>query len=344
MSLAPLLSSLLVLSIVLVPVVSQAGSIDCKVRAAKKSVSETRQFESVYEPSGAQLLPDGRLLIVEDEMIQSIIVAAIRDDGCIAVQPLRRGFVLDWIVGKPILGKTDDLEGVAIDGKGYVYAVTSHTKIMSQSIDKSREKLVRFRIEGNQIIDPRETTELKAIILKQHESLFDTSLFRKKRQIGFNIEGLSFDQKKNKLLIALRSPLIDDRAVIVVLENPTAVFDQAAKPEISDQLILLDLDKGGIRGLVFDPHLNGFLVLSRREDKKSKSFKLWLWDGDITHQPRRIKFKGSDAIEHAEGITPVLVNGKERLLVVVDDGSSIKRKGGHYVLLNYEALRIENQR
>jgi len=338
-----LISSLLALTIILTPAVSHATSNDCKIRAAKKSVSVTRQFESVYEPSGAQLLPDGRLLIVEDEMIQSIIVAAIRDDGCIAVQPLRRGFVLDWIVGNPILGKTDDLEGVAIDGKGYIYAVTSHTKIISQSFDKSREKLVRFKVEGDRIVDPRETTELRASILKQHKSLFDTNLFKKKRQAGFNIEGLSFDKEKSKLLIALRSPLIDGQAVIVVLNNPTAVFDQNAQAEISEHLTLLDLDQGGIRGIVFDPHLNGFLILSRREDKKSKSFKLWFWDGDVANQPRRIKFKGSGAIEHAEGITPVFVNGKARLLVVVDDGSSIKRAGGHYVLLNYEALKIEDR-
>ncbi len=34
-------------------------------------------------------------------------------------------------------------------------------------------------------------------------------------------------------------------------------------------------------------------------------------------------------------------NGKERLLVVFDDGNMLERKGGHYLMLNCEHLTLD---
>lgn len=43
--------------------------------------------------------------------------------------------------------------------------------------------------------------------------------------------------------------------------------------------------------MAFDPVLNGFLIISRRE-KKGKGFKLWFWDGTQDQNPRRLRPKG----------------------------------------------------
>ena len=126
-----------------------------------------------------------------------------------------------------------------------------------------------------------------------------------------------------------------------MLENPAAVFDKDEKARISDQLILLDLDKGGVRAIAFDPILDGYLILSRRENKKNKLFKLWFWDGDAANAPRRIRFNAPVDVDYAEGITPVHLNGEDRILIVFDDGVALKKKGAHYLVLDYGQLVID---
>lgn len=312
--------------------------LSCVVEAS----TQLQQFDSVYEPSGVQQLPDGRLLIVEDEKIQSISVVTIQEGGKLAVRPLGRGFVLDWMVGKPVLGKIDDLEGVAVDKQGFVYSITSHSRTVAGRLDKGREKLVRFHVDGNRIVEPQVRDKIKKKILNKHESLKDAiGVLNPQKGEGFNIEGLSFDRNKEKLLIGLRSPLVNKKAVIAVLDNPAAVFENDEKIKISNQLILLDLDKGGIRAIVFDPVLDGYLILSRREDKKAKSFKLWLWNGDAAHAPRRVRFQSPIDIDFAEGISPIRFNDEDRLFFVFDDGNTFKRKGGHYLMLDYGQLIID---
>ena len=103
-----------------------------------------RQFDSIYEPSGVQQLPDGRVIVVEDEKLKSISAITLDEDGGVEATVLRRGAVLDWIIGKPVLGRLQDLEGVDIDARGHVYAITSHSRLPTGRIERAREKLVRF--------------------------------------------------------------------------------------------------------------------------------------------------------------------------------------------------------
>jgi hypothetical protein len=201
---------------------------------------------------------------------------------------------------------------------------------------------VRFKVDGNRIVEPLAIKKLKEEIIKKHEVLNEfAGILSAKDESRFNIEGLSFDERKEKLLIGLRSPVIDENAIIAIMENPIAAFERDEKPVISDQLVSLDLDKGGIRALVFDTRLGGYLILSRREDKKNKPFKLWFWDGDVENAPRRTRVAGLEDLSYAEGIAPIRVDGRERILIVFDDGDTARRKGGHYVLLTYDRLEID---
>jgi hypothetical protein len=316
----------------------------CAPHDGRADESSVRQFQSVYEPSGVSQLPDGRLVVVEDEKLQSISLLNMRSPGVLSSQPLIQEMVLSQLFGKPVLGKVQDLEGVAVDRRGYVYAISSHARVRDGRLDKDRERLVRFRVDGDRLVEPLSVKNVKKKILKKHDVLDDAiSSAKSKSDGGFNIEGLSFDPQKEKLLIGLRSPIIEGKAVIAVLNNPAAVFDRGEKVEIGDELIYLDLDKGGIRGIAFDPKLGGYLILSRREDKHGKSFKLWLWDGDTSHDARRVKLSGAPNLDHAEGISPVRFNGVDQILIVVDDGNTAARKGGHYILLDYEQLKIESR-
>ena len=301
-----------------------------------------RQFDSIYEPSGVQQLPDGRVIVVEDEMFESISAITLQQDGDLEAKVLRRGAVLDWIIGKPVLGKLEDLEGVDVDAHGNVYAITSHSRLLNGRIVRAREKLVRFRVAEDRIVEPWVIADLKGRIIAKHAALKEAaSVLAVGDKGGFNIEGLSFDARNEKLLIGMRSPLVKDKALIVTLENPSNAFELGEAPHISDQLIYLDLDKGGIRALAYDPRLKGYLIVSRHAEKPKNSFKLWLWDGAVEHPPRRVRIDGIDDLGRTEGIAPLRLNGQERLLLVSDDGSTAMRRGGHYLLLSYEQLVID---
>jgi len=301
------------------------------------SFEKFRKFEQIYEPSGVQQLPDGRFIVVEDEAVHPVDVFSLQSDGQLIEQPLYRSSLFSWSSSNRVLNTLEDLEAVAVDDLGHVYAITSHSRKENGKRDDKREQLVRFGLEGEQIVDFKVMRGLRKKISRQHESLKDATKIRDvKDGGGFNIEGLSFDASKQKLLIGLRSPLAGSDAIIVVMENPHAVFDRDEEARISDQLIELDLAGGGIRALSYDPHLKGFLIISR---KPSKSFKLWLWSGDADESPKRLRIPGIKNLRQSEGVTPVVVNGQPAgILIVSDDGMGLKRKPGHYLFLRYEQL------
>ena len=298
---------------------------------------EFRKFEQIYEPSGVQQLPDGRFLVVEDEAVHPLGIFSLQTDGQVSEQPLYRSSLFSWSSPNRVLNTLEDLEAVALDEQGRIYAITSHSRKANGKRDDKREQLARFGLEGEQIVDFKVLRGLRKKISAQHGSLKDAARIRDvKDGDGFNIEGLSFDAAKQNLLIGLRSPLAGENAIIVVLENPQAVFDHDEKPRISDRLIELDLAGGGIRAMCYDPHLGGFLIISR---KPNKSFKLWLWSGAADKAPQRLRIPDIKDLRQAEGVTPVILDGRPAgILIVSDDGMGLKRKPGHYLFLRYEQL------
>jgi hypothetical protein len=296
-----------------------------------------RKFELVYEPSGVQQLPDGRFVVVEDESAHPLDVFSLQPDGQVTEQPLYRSSLLSWASTNRALGELEDLEAVAVDDQGRVYAITSHSRKGNGKRAAGREQLVRFGLDGDQVVDIQVFRGLRKKITAQHKPLKDAAKVRDvKNSGGFNIEGLSFDAAKQNLLIGLRSPLAGSNAIIVVMENPHAVFDHDEEPRISDRLIELDLAGGGIRAISYDPHLGGFLIISRKPDK---SFKLWLWGGDADESPQRLRIPSVKNLRQAEGVTPVRLNGRPAgILIVSDDGAGAKGKPGQYLFLRYEQL------
>lgn len=309
---------------------------------ATTDTAEIRLFDLIYEPSGVQQLPDGRFVVIEDESAHPLDVVILQPDGRLLEQPLYRASLFSWASQNRILGTLDDLEGVAVDAQGRVYIITSHSRKANGKRAREREQLVRFRIEGDQVADVQIVRDLRKKLVIANPLLEDAVKIRDvKDDGGFNIEGLSFDASRERLLIGLRSPLAGTDAIILSVENPHAVFDEDQAPRISDQLIQLDLDGGGIRALAYDPHLGGYLIISR---KPGKSFKFWLWSGDVSHSPRRIKAPKLGKLSQPEGIAPVLRDGNPvGIFVVSDDGLGIKAKPGHYLFVPYDQLKIENE-
>lgn len=316
-----------------------AGSGHCAESIA--SFEAFRKFEQIYEPSGVQQLPDGRFVVVEDEAVHPLGIFTLNPDGNVAEHALYRGSLFSLGSPNRALGTLEDIEAVAVDAQGRVFAITSHSRKANGKRADQREQLARFGLDGDRIVDFQVIRNLRKKVSKQHEALKESARIRNvKDEGGFNIEGLSFDADKQKLLIGLRSPLAGSKAIIAVLDNPHAVFENDEKPLISERLIELDLAGGGIRALCYDPHLGGFLILSR---KPGKPFKLWLWSGQADDSPQRLRVAGIKKLERAEGVTPVRTHGRPSgILIVSDDGVGALKRPGHYLFVRYENLKTKS--
>jgi hypothetical protein len=291
----------------------------------------------IYEPSAIQQLPDGRFLVVEDEKTQPLSLVTIRADGSVMSSPL----VTATPDAPPDFKKLDDLEGIAIDAAGFIYAITSHSRNNAGAEKKSREKLLRFRIEGDRAVAPVVVTELKAALAAAHPVLAAAAQIPDvKAAGGFNIEALEMTPDRQRLLIGFRSPLLDRRAIIASIENPGAVFEKGEAPRIAPRLDTLDLGGHGIRGLSYVPALAGYLVVSGPVTREQVQFQLWFWNGQATERPRRVNVPGLPGFEHAEGVSPAIIDGRQRIVIVSDDGSRKDQRFARYLLLDPGQLQI----
>ncbi len=299
------------------------------------------RFLAIFEPSAAASLSDGRVVVVEDESHKALHL--LTPDLTLGFQSrtISTASLIDVLSGKSEVEKLDDLEGLAIDKHDTIYAITSHSPTESGKRKSGREKLIRFRLDGSEIVDLRVYQDLIEELAAALPPLDQAVHERKVKGRELNIEALGLSADGRRLLIGLRSPVIDDRALIVVVENPDDVFEQGGLVLFAPEPWYLDLDRGGIRALTYDPELEGYLIVSRREDKKGKPFTLWFWSGDPAVKPQRVSIAGVENINRAEGITPIVQDGERRLLIVFDDGNRLRRIGAHYRIVDYADLAVQ---
>ena len=300
------------------------------------------QFSDIYEPSGIVYTQGGFLVVVEDETARPIHILDPAEN--------LQSFKETAISTKKLFDKAgkyadfrelDDLEGIDIDDDGYIYAITSHTR-GKKGRKPNREKLVRFKLEGQRITKPSVYGGLKEGLTKHFKVLRDAAdVADVKNQNGLNIEGLSFNKERNRLLIGFRGPVVDGKAMIVELENFTDLFEKNAFPMIGENPIYLDLGGQGIRGMKYDSRLQGYLIISGPVKKIKEPFHLWLWNGSPTQKPRRVSVDGVKDFERAEGITLFKQGGKEQIMIVYDDGNREQKKPGRYLLLSYDELQLK---
>lgn len=291
----------------------------------------------IFEPSAIQQLPDGRFLVAEDEKSHPFSLLKIDPEGKASSVPLRPG-LLEF---NDDFWKLDDLEGVALDRSGHIYALTSHSRNSSGEEKMARDKLVRFRIQGDSVVEPLVVKGLKPALAAAHPVLATAAgVLDVKNDGGLNIEALEISPDQQHLLIGFRSPLLDGRAIIARLENPAAIFDAGEHPRISAALTSLDLGGEGIRGMAYLPSLSGYLLISGPVAREQVQFKLWFWRGRPGDPARRVSVPGLQGFEHAEGVSPAVIGGRQRIIFVSDDGSRTEGRFARFLLLDSEQLQI----
>ena len=183
------------------------------------------EFSDIYEPSAVQQMPDGRILVVEDEAKRAVSVMTLAEDGSL-VEDSAADLRLTRAFGR----KLSDLEGLTIDQAENIYAITSHSTNAKGTREPDREQLLRFRIRGSNVGDIASVTNLRDALVG------DQALAEALRAAAggpvemnkLNIEGLAYHQQTGQLLVGLRAPKAGDRSIIVPLLNPGAVPALAA--------------------------------------------------------------------------------------------------------------------
>jgi len=289
----------------------------------------------LYEPSSIQQLADGRFLVVEDEKSHPFSLVTISAAGDVSSTPLLPP------AGDDAAWKLDDLEALALDRAGVVYALTSHSRDDDGDEKKARDKLLRFRIEDGRMVEPMLVRSLKPALAAAHPVLAAAAgIPDVKTRGGFNIEAMEISADGQQLLVGFRSPLLDQRAIIACVENPAAIFGRGEPPRIARDLVTLDLGGDGIRGLAYLPALGGYLVISGPVASQQVHFQLWFWSGHPGAQARRVSVAGLSGFEHAEGVSPAVIDGRQQVIIVSDDGNRKAGDCAHFLLLDVEQLVI----
>ena len=291
----------------------------------------------LYEPSAIQHLPDGRFLVVEDEKDHSFSLVTLSANGDISTGSLGPA----WFHGGDPIWKLDDLEGLALDGAGYLYAITSHSRDDDGEERKGREKLARFRIEKDKVVEPVVVGGLKRALTAAHPVLAAAALVPDaKSGAGLNIEALEITPDGQRLLIGFRSPLQGNQAIIARIDNMAAIFDAGAAPQISDTLQTLDLGGHGIRGMSWVAELDGYLVISGPAARADAAFGLWFWSWQADAPARRVTVPGLAGLARAEGVCPAVIDGVAKVVIVSDDGNRKQGRFARFVMLDLAQLKI----
>ena len=299
--------------------------------------SSFRQLSGLYEPSGIIQLPDGRFLAVEDEKDHPFALVSIGAGGSVSSRALTAG----WFDFNEAFWKLDDLEGLTIDRSGWIYALTSQSLDGDGKRKKSREKLVRFRIEDERVFAAQSVTTLKAALTEAHPLLAAAAGVKDvKSHGGFNIEALEITPDGQRLWLGFRSPLFEGRAILASVENPAEIFESDAALRVGATLETLDLDGDGVRGMTYAHALSGYLLISGPVSREPKPFRLWFWNGAPGAPAQLVSISGVLGIEHAEGICPAVIDGVERVIMVSDDGSRAEKRCARFLMLDPSQLRI----
>ena len=283
-------------------------------------------FKSLYEPSAVQQLPDGRILVAEDEPTP---------DGS-----LREDEALDTRIIRDFRRKLNDLEALTRDSDGYIYAITSHSPNRNGQRRPDREHFLRFRIQGSDIPqlesysglidDLKNSSELKELIKAKTGTELD---FR-----NTNIEGLAFDPRKNRLMLGFRDPEFNELALVVSIDNPKDMFEKRVPPHFVS-VAFLDIKGGGIRSMNYDPVLKSFILANEvKDDDGTKFSQLWTWSGNPNDAPKAIPLPNLRYLSNVEAVDSVVINGQHRLLLMGDEGDAKKNLPAKYMVVDYSDL------
>ena len=237
-----------------------------------------------------------------------------RNDSIFWMRIDRGGQQLEPAVPIPLGLSIGDLEGITTDGTWY-YVVGSQSK--REFVDGVG--LVRFRFDPStlRISNAEGLSGLRTRLLSQLPSVAAAA---GSQEDGFNIEGLAADRPGHRLLLGLRSPLIDGQALIIPVDLTSLGAHWA--PErvavLETDLLRLPLGEAGIRSVEFDDIRGRYWIIAAATRGKSP-FTLWDWRGGSGTSAMLTADSTFDARLKPEGVATM--NGRLDFRLIVFDTS-----------------------
>ncbi len=292
-------------------------------------------FKGVYEPSAVQQLPDGRIMVAEDEPNHAFSILSIDKNGSFVEDE-----ALDTRIITGFKRKLNDLEAMTRDDEGFMYAMTSHSRNRKGQRSPDREHLMRFKIQNGEVIGLTSYDGLTDV-LEKDPALHDLIREKTSAEVVFdeiNIEGLAFDPVKKRLALGFRDPEFNNMALIAFIANPKEMMEKNAKP-VFDEVAILDIDGGGIRSLNYDPVLKAYIIANEvKGDTGEKSSTLWKWSGNPKDEPQKLNLPNLHHMTNVEAVDSVNINGRQMLILMGDEGSAEKGMTAKYMLVDYNRL------
>jgi len=286
------------------------------------------KFYNIFEPSGATTMPDGKVLIVEDERSENPIrMLDVKDSGDVVEIG---NIYIDKKIKKIFKKRVEDLEAITSNGN-IVYAITSHSLNKSHKRKSSREKLISFVYDDGKMRDFHIYDTLKDDLYKNYIDFFKNGIFGIE---DISIEGLCMDANNSSLLIGFRSPVIDGKAVVIAIKNPREVMLGKEKPKFSKPNSL-SLNGLGIRDMTYDAQRDGYWIIAGGSNDRNFNFQLWFWD----NKTKKVSFvKNHPYIGYGEGITIIHKDTKKSALLIVEDDGLKPNKSADYIIIDRDSL------
>jgi len=279
-----------------------------KGKAKQKPGSGTPFSGGTFEASGVAYVPgaDG-ILFVDDSRPSEVFWMKIDQAGQQVgeIKPINIGAIVE------------NPEGITCDGT-YFYIVGSQANPKRGE----RNAIARFAFDHNtqSVKSAGVIGNLREWLLSRVADLRGAGEMKGRQEGGLNIEGIAWDPERKRLLLGLRSPIINGQALIVPIKlgDPSGPFS-ADNLQLEDaSAIQLSLGGSGIRDIQYDNKLKSFLLISGAPENEEKGdFILWQWDGNSGNsQP--IQKSVLDKKVKPEGVTSVEVGGHNSIFIVCD--------------------------
>jgi hypothetical protein len=185
--------------------------------------------------------------------------------------------------------KEIDLEAVT-ELNGVIYWMTSHGRNSSGEIKPKRHQLFATKLTGDDSILEQVGQSYTHLLYwellteSKLKYLRENDLERLAPKLGgINIEGLTATPEGD-LLIGFRSPLTENKALLVALKNPLELVTQSKAKAQFDEPILLDLNGLGVRSIEYWSVIQAYIIVAG-EVGGGDRFALYLWSGNPNENP-----------------------------------------------------------
>lgn len=260
-----------------------------------------------FEASGvAHVAGTDSVLFVDDGRPNEIFLMRLGDDrkqsGAIKTIDLSTSII--------------DLEGMTTDG-GYFYVVGSQSK--SKGADLVGLARFKFDPASQRAVGTESASGLKKFLAENVAELRGMEN-TKYSDGGINVEGIAWDPRNKRLLLGLRSPVVEGHALVVPLKPRDAQaalsFDNLEVE--GKKAIRLPLGGAGIRSIEFDESRQAFHVITGAGPNSEKmDFKFWEWNGNDV-MPALRESETFDRRLKPEGITRVSTGAQGYIFIVFD--------------------------